>query len=149
VPKPEDLTPADTSSHVVPKLAEAIRKFHPNVKEISMPYAPEESDVRLLLEALVGYDLIIIGTLNAFNQTGQAEVVREVHRRGKAYIVLATRLPYDLVAFPGAPTYLCSYGLLEPSMQAAAKCLFGQMEIRGHLPAGIPGLHPAGYSMNR
>ena len=39
LPQPADLTPADTSSFVVPALAEAIRKHHSNLEEIVVPFA--------------------------------------------------------------------------------------------------------------
>jgi beta-N-acetylhexosaminidase len=55
------------------------------------------------------------------------------------------RLPYDLMAFPSAPTYLCTYSVLEPSMQALAAVLFGQLQPQGRLPVSIPGLYPRGH----
>jgi beta-N-acetylhexosaminidase len=149
VPKPQDLTPADTSSYVRPYLAEALREYHPNIIELSVPYAPADSDIGLILPALVGYDLIIVGTLNASHQEGQAELVRQVLKTAIPSIVIAMRLPYDLAAFPEAPVYLCTYGLLEPSMRAAAGAIFGRMEMQGRLPVTIPGLHAAGYSFKR
>jgi len=50
------------------------------------------------------------------------------------------RLPYDLSAFPQAPTYVCTYGILEPSVRAVAKALFGLSMMTGRLPVSIPGL---------
>ena len=149
VPQPLDLTPADTSSYVRPALAEALRTFHPQVMEISMPYAPSEEDIRLILQSARDCDLIVLGTLNAFEQERQAVLVRELLKTGIPIVVAALRLPYDLAAFPEAPTYLCTYGLLEPSMKALGRVLFGTVEPQGRLPAGIPGLHPTGFSLRR
>jgi beta-N-acetylhexosaminidase len=56
-------------------------------------------------------------------------------------------MPYDLTAFPEAPAYLCTYTLLEPSMQALAAMLFGQARPLGRLPVSIPGLYPLGHGM--
>jgi len=53
---------------------------------------------------------------------------------------VALSLPYDLVAFPEIFTYLCILGILQPSMQALAKAMFGFAEFRGRLPVTIPGL---------
>jgi beta-N-acetylhexosaminidase len=61
-------------------------------------------------------------------------------QRGLPLIVVAFMLPYDLVAFPEIFTYLCILGILQPSMQALAKAMFGFDEFRGRLPVTIPGL---------
>ena len=45
VPKPIDLTPADTSSYVTPKLGTALRQYHPNVDEYQISYAPESDEI--------------------------------------------------------------------------------------------------------
>jgi beta-N-acetylhexosaminidase len=58
----------------------------------------------------------------------------------KPVIIIAMRLPYDLAAFPETSTYVCTYSILEPSMRAVAKAIFGHSEITGHLPVSIPGL---------
>lgn len=58
----------------------------------------------------------------------------------KPVINIALRLPYDLAAFPQASTYVCTYSILEPSMRAVAKAVFGHSEMTGRLPVSIPGL---------
>ncbi len=141
VPKPLDLTPADTSSYITPQLAAAIRHYHPRVDEFVIPYAPQAADISALLERVREYELVVIGTLNAYNQEGQSTLVREVLKTNIPTIIAALRLPYDLMAFPEAPTYLCTYSILEPSMRALAKTLFGQNQARGRLPVSIPGLY--------
>ncbi len=149
LPRPVDLTPADTSSYLLPDLAGAVRQYHPQVESFVTPFAPQEADIGPLMEALSGYDLIVIGTLNAFDQPSQAGMVKAALRLGKPVIVLALRLPYDLAAFPEAPVYACTYSLLDPSLRAAAKCLFGQAKFRGRLPVSIPGLYQAGHRSER
>jgi beta-N-acetylhexosaminidase len=145
VPKPEDLTPADTSSYVTPKLADSLREYHPHVDEYVIPYAPDEKTIASILQQVRNYDFIVIGTINAFNQEGQAALVREVQKFNIPMIVIALRLPYDLAAFPDVATYLCTYSILEPSMRALAKAVFGHREITGHSPVSIPSLYEAGY----
>lgn len=149
IPKPQDLTPADTSSYITPALAGSLRAYHQNVKELVIPYAPSAADISELLFQLTDYDLIIMGTLNAYNQWGQQTLVRETLKLGVSTIVVALRLPYDLAAFPEAPTYLCTYSILGPSMQALAQAVFGHGEIKGHLPVSIPGLYEAEYQLVR
>jgi beta-N-acetylhexosaminidase len=147
VPQPMDLTPADTSSYVAPTLASALRTYHSNVDEFLIPSAPAESDVAALVERLRGHDLLVVGTLNAFAQQGQAALVSRVLALGIPVVAVAMRLPYDLASFPRAQTYVCTYSILEPSMRALAAALFGAQPFVGCLPVSIPDLYPVGYGL--
>jgi beta-N-acetylhexosaminidase len=145
LPRLLDLTPADTSSYVTHTLAQALRTFHPDVDEFLVPHAPTEADIASIRQVLTGYDLVIIGTVNASRQPAQAALVQAVLAADVPAIIVAMRMPYDLLAFPEAKTYLCTYSVLEPSMQALARALFGRLETRGRLPVSIPGLYPLGH----
>ncbi len=147
-PRPIDLTPADTSSYVTPKLAEAFRAYHPRVDEFIISSTPQPADISALFDGVRGYDLVVIGTLNAYNQEGQSTLVREVLKSKVPTLVAAMRLPYDLMAFPEAPTYLCTYSILEPSMRALAKTVFGHSKAKGRLPVAIPGLYEAKFGLS-
>jgi beta-N-acetylhexosaminidase len=138
VPQPRDLTPADTSSYVKPRLAELLRTHHPRVNEIPISMDPGEEELTEIMQRLEGCDLVVIGTINAFTQTGQATLVHSVMHKGIPLIIIAMRLPYDLMSFPEAPTYLCTYSILEPSMRAVAGALFGKFGLTGQLPVTIP-----------
>jgi beta-N-acetylhexosaminidase len=140
VPEIKDLTPADTSSYLKLSLADALREYHPYVDEFVFPFNPQEKDIAALLQQVEKHALIIIGTLNAYSQHGQQALVHEVMKRRVPTIVVAMRLPYDLAAFPEVSTYLCTYSIVEPSMQALTKAMFGFAEFRGRLPVTIPGL---------
>jgi beta-N-acetylhexosaminidase len=148
LPQPQDLTPADTSSSVALSLAETLRCFHQSVDELSVPHAPQDADISAIRDKVFAYDLLIVGTLNAYSQPGQASLVRALLQTGVPTIVVALRMPYDLAAFPDAQTYLCTYSIQEPSLQALAQGLFGQIEFQGRLPVTIPGLHPAGFGQS-
>ncbi len=147
VPKPADLTPADTSSYVAPTLASAIREYHAATDELLVLDSPSEAGIRDTLERLRGYDLIILGTVNAFAQASQATLASEVFKLKVPTVVVALRLPYDLVTFPQAPTFVCTYSILEPSMRALAAVLFGASRFEGRLPVSIPGLYPIGHAL--
>ncbi len=149
MPKPQDLTPADTSSYVVPALASSLRHYHTAVDEFIVPFGPEAEDVATLCTQLGGYDLLLVGTLNAANQPGQQMLVREMLKTGIPTIVAALRLPYDLASFPEALTFVCTYGILEPSLRALAKMLFGEGKFSGSLPVGIPGMYLMGHRLSR
>jgi beta-N-acetylhexosaminidase len=136
-PCPRDLTPADTSSYLKPELGAAMRRYHANVDEFQVPMNPSAADVGAMCDRLAGYDLVIAGTINAIEAPGQAALVNTLLKRGTAVIAIALRLPYDLAAYPAAPVFICTYGILPPSMDAAADALFGKGGFPGRLPVTI------------
>ena len=141
-PRLRNLTPADTSAYVECDLAAALREFSPAaVDAIEYSSDPSDAEISTLCNQLKAYDVVILATVNAFAQPGQAALVNALLERAIPTVVLALRMPYDLMRFPTAPTYLCTYSALEPSIQAAAAVLFGQTEPTGRLPVSIPGLY--------
>lgn len=143
VPIPQDLTPADTSSHIHPKLAESIRHYHLRTDEFTIPYSPGDHESAAVLGRVRDYDVIVAGTINACAEQRQANFVRELLKTGKPVIIVPMRLPYDISTFPRASTVVCTYSILEPSMEAVAKALFGFGRMEGQLPVSIPGLNEA------
>jgi beta-N-acetylhexosaminidase len=101
-----------------------------------MPADPTPGEVAALAEQLGGYDLVIVGTINAVAQPGQAALVRELLRREVPLVAVALRLPNDLASYPAAPTYVCSYSILRPAMDALAAALWGHAPIVGRVPGG-------------
>lgn len=140
VPRPEDLTPADTSSYVTPTLAAALRRYHPRVSEFIIPLDPDDGEIRASFQKIRDTDLVILGTINAADHPGQVALVKSILDNKTPAIIVALRLPYDLQAYPQAPTYICVYSILEPSMKALAAALWGQIPFTGKLPVSIPNL---------
>jgi beta-N-acetylhexosaminidase len=139
IPRPQDLTPADTSSYVKPVLGDAIRRYHRRVDEFSFAMSPAEEEIGALSERLAKYDVVVLGTINAAAHPGQAELVKKLIRPGTRLITVALRMPYDLAAYPATPTYVCTYSILPPAMEALAEALFGRTAFAGVLPVTIPG----------
>ncbi|MGA9397537.1 MAG: glycoside hydrolase family 3 protein, partial [Anaerolineaceae bacterium] len=106
LPRPVDLTPADTSSYVVPALGKAVRQFHPNTDELIIPHDPDAQEIAKVLHRLPKYDLILLATINANDSPGQATLIRQALELNHPLIVAALRLPYDLTAFPDAPVFV-------------------------------------------
>jgi len=140
LPRLANLTPADTSSYVEHSLAEHVRGYHPATIAFDTSADPTGQEIDDLLAQLNPTDLVLIGTVNACAQPGQAALVEAVLRSGRPTIVAAMRLPYDLAAFPSARTCLCTYSVLAPSMKALAAVLFGAARAEGKLPVTIPGI---------
>ena len=145
IPKPVDLTPADTSAYVRPTLPQMLRKYYPYVDEFCVPHNPQDQDIAAVLEQIRESHAVVIGTINAFNQPGQAKLVQAVFKTNIPTIIIALRMPYDLREFPEVPTFLCTYSLMEPSMLAVAQVLSGESKAQGKLPVTIPGMYPTGH----
>lgn len=144
LPESEDLTPADTSSYLKPSLADAIRVHHENVQEYVIPHHPSTSDIQGVLSQLKDADLVMVGTINACSNLGQALLVNQILSTGLPVIAIALRLPYDLAAYPTAPCFLATYSIMQPSLKAVVDGIFGKNPISGKLPVSIPGIHTAG-----
>jgi len=141
VPRSKDLTPADTSSYVSCVLADALRRYHPRVDEFVVDHIPSDADIAAVRQQVGGYDIVIVGTINASTQPAQAALVDSILRSGLLTVVIALRTPYDLQAFPEASTYCCAYSILPSSMEAVAEALVGRIPFRGQLPVSIPGIY--------
>ena len=63
--------------------------------------------------------------------------------------VVAMGSPYLVSDFPGFQTYLCTFSNATISEISAAKALFGELPIRGHLPVGIPNVAQRGAGIER
>jgi beta-N-acetylhexosaminidase len=138
VPEPQDLTPADTSSTVHPSLAQAIQSYHPHLDEFVIPLNPSEADIAGLRAQAGNYKLIIFASFNATQFPAQAQLANVLLETGRPLIAAALRLPYDLQAYPAVGTYLCTYSILPPAMQALAAGLWGKIPIPGRLPVSLP-----------
>ncbi|HEY7582539.1 MAG TPA: glycoside hydrolase family 3 N-terminal domain-containing protein [Acidimicrobiia bacterium] len=143
MPRPADLTPADTSSTVEPGLAMAIRTRHRATTELLVDQEPSRSEIGAVLDAAASHDLIVAGTIDA--GAGQAKLVEALVATAKPVVAVALRTPYDLARYPTAGTYVCTYGIHPASMEALAAALFGDAPMVGRLPAAVPGLYPVGH----
>jgi beta-N-acetylhexosaminidase len=73
------------------------------------------------------------------------ELLRQVLKNGGAKsIVVAFGNPYLAKDFPEVQNYLCTFSAAPVSQVSAAKALFGEIEIHGHLPVSIPGIAARG-----
>jgi beta-N-acetylhexosaminidase len=74
-----------------------------------------------------------------------AGLLRQILKTGAPKtIVLAMGNPYLARDFPEVQNYLCTFSNAQVSETSAAKALFGEIEIHGHLPVTIPGIAAKG-----
>jgi beta-N-acetylhexosaminidase len=68
--------------------------------------------------------------------------------RGKT-VVVALGSPYLATDFPQIENYICAYSHVSISESAAARALFGEIPIQGHLPVTIPGFGQRGAGIQK
>jgi beta-N-acetylhexosaminidase len=134
MPRPLDLTPADTSSAEGVGLAAAIRRRHPATDELLVDQAPTGDETRAAVAAATTADVVVVGSVSASLEPAQAELVQAVLAVGRPTVTVAMRTPWDLAAYPTAGTHLCAYSILEPSCEAIAAACFGELRATGRLP---------------
>ncbi|MCP3975405.1 MAG: glycoside hydrolase family 3 protein [bacterium] len=147
MPKPENLTPADTSVSVAPHLATALRRHHPNVDEIVTTHSPSNDEIAAVATQAAGYSAVVVGTISASMNPAQASMVNGILEANSKVITVAMRTPWDVTAYPASQTHVCTYGILPPSLDALAAAIFGKAPTPGCLPTRIPGLHHRGHGL--
>jgi beta-N-acetylhexosaminidase len=70
----------------------------------------------------------------------QAALAEQLYKTGKPVITVGFGSPYLIENFPKAETWLAAFGISDVAQISAARALFGQIPVRGHLPVTIPGV---------
>ena len=105
------------------------------------PYPEEIANV---VEEAGNYDLLILGSHRSNIRPRQAELVRKLFELGRRIIWIALNTPFDLLDYPTAKTYICTYGERLPQLKALCRVIAGEISPKGKLPVAIPGLHDFG-----
>ena len=138
MPRPTDLTPADTSSTVEPALAAALRRYHGDVDEVVVEPEPDAASIAAVRARADAADLVVIGTIDGHRLRSQIDLVESVVATGTPTIAVAMRGPWDVAAYPPESTALATYSILPGSLDALAAVLAGEGEAAGRLPVRLP-----------
>jgi len=78
----------------------------------------------------------------------QAKLAEQLYKAGKTVITVGLGSPYLIEHFPQAETWLAAFGISDVAQISAARALFGQIPVRGHLPVTVPGVQlKAGFGL--
>jgi beta-N-acetylhexosaminidase len=132
-----------------PRLQAALLKvgLEPKFDYYSAPWYGQEPETRFLEnipKEAAYYDVTIVFTWQShinnlfFKDYWQVKMVKDIRRTGTNLIVVAMRLPTDIVDFPQVSTYLATYGNNKWVMNALIDILVGNQEAQGKNP--FPGL---------
>jgi beta-N-acetylhexosaminidase len=139
-PRPDDITPADTTSFVAPSLADALRARHPRVEAIEVGPRPDPQEIAQVSARTAEADIVVLGTTAAHLRGHQAALAATVLASGRPVVTVALRTPWDLSTYPHATTHVCTYGIQPPQMEALAAALLGEIPFQGNLPVVTPGV---------
>ena len=128
-------------------LAASLREHHPHVDEYLLGHPPTESDIAEVCARAPEYQLLVVGTISASLDPMQVELVNRLVATGSPLVGVALRTPYDVASIPAVTTYVCSYGLRQPSLEATAAALFGENKFTGLLPVSISPEYPKGHGI--
>jgi beta-N-acetylhexosaminidase len=134
MPRPRDLTPADTSSYIAPGLGAALRAVHPLVDEVVTSHPPTDAEIAAARERAGSAELVVVGTIDAIRDPAQVRLVETLAATGRQVVVAALRVPFDIRVMPARVTQLATYSILPESLLALADVLVGRAEPVGQLP---------------
>jgi beta-N-acetylhexosaminidase len=137
MPRPTDLTPADTSSTVAPGLAAALRRYHADVDEVVVEPEPDEATIAAVRDRARAAGLAVIGTIDGHRLRSQIALVEAVAGTGTPTIAAALRGPWDVDAYPAGVTALATYSILPGSLEALAAVLAGEGTAPGRSPVAL------------
>ena len=80
-------------------------------------------------------------------EMSHVHLIREAAELSKNVVVVSFGSPYFLRHFPEVDAYMCAYRYSDEAMMAAARALFGEIDIQGKLPVTIPELYPIGHGL--
>ena len=138
MPRPRNLTPADTSRSVAPGLAAALRRHWPDVVEIVTSHPPTDAEIAGVVAAAADAAVTVVATIAASADRAQAALVDALIDAGRPVVTASLRTPWDLGAYPRAGTHVAAYGILPPTLAALAATLFGEQPFPGRLPVTMP-----------
>jgi beta-N-acetylhexosaminidase len=99
--------------------------------------SPDQAAIDQAVAAGEQNDVTVVTTYNAWNDSTQQSLVKQLLATGKPVVVVSVGGPYDLSAFPSAPTYLAAYGYQPVTTTALADVLLGGRPL-GRLPVTVP-----------
>jgi beta-N-acetylhexosaminidase len=118
-----------------------------NATDVPIHMRPTDHDLRSAMELAEKKHPLVVGVVNLADNPEQATLVNTLLEKGASVVLVALRDPYDLLAFPNAPTMLATYGAPPPTLAALADVLTGKVRPQGRLPVELPGLFALGAGM--
>jgi beta-N-acetylhexosaminidase len=127
-------------------IADALRERGAAVTHMTAPKQPSSSQIAAAVAAARSADVVVVTTADLQRYPQQAELVRALAATRPTAMV-SLRSPYDALAVPTIPAYVCAYYGRSSAVNAAADVVLGKVAPQGRLPVELPGLFPIGSGM--
>ena len=118
-------------------LINAIKAKAQNVKGLMVKLSPDEADIKAALSFVMDSDVIILGVCNTVIYKVQKALVDALYNTGKKLVVVAMDSPFDIEEYPYVKNYVCTYGVANDWMIAAANVIFGEKAGNAKPPVTI------------
>jgi beta-N-acetylhexosaminidase len=128
-------------------IADALRERGASVTASPAPKQPSASQIAAAVAAARAADVVVVTTADLQRYPPQAELVKAL-AAVRPTVMVSLRSPYDALAVPTIPAYVCAYYGRASAVNAAADVLLGKVAPRGRLPVEVPGLFPLGAGMS-
>lgn len=137
----------DGDPNVANKFKQELQSRYENVDYLQIDPNSNELDYKNALNIIGDYDLIIVpayirwrsGTGKIDFSKSTQDFLDKVTSFGKPIVMISFGNPYLLRSVPNVTAYVCAYGDMKVSVQAAVQALFGETSVSGKLPVTIPG----------
>ncbi|GAB3416212.1 glycoside hydrolase family 3 protein [Flindersiella endophytica] len=132
-----------STTNPLPTLATRLQTRGATTTTMPTGSQPSDAQIAAAVAAAADQDAVVVLTNKAWDQRltdpgrRQGQLVEALLATGKPVIVVAIREPYDLEAFPTAPTYLATYASVPATMESVARVLYGELAARGTLPVEL------------
>ncbi len=136
---------------------EQLRQRTGQIETITLDHRSSESEIARVFSRLDEnrFDAVIFSVaVRARSGKGSValppagkRIADELINRKLPLVVISFGNPYLLTAIPESPSYLLAYSPFPVSQLAAAKAVFGEIEINGKLPVSLPGLYSRGHGL--
>lgn len=129
------------------RLDEAAPRYFDEAETVLLPL--DGSVPQDLIPKLKEFDAVLAAPYSRFPRAAelQAQAIREILKMRPDTIIAAIGNPYDIRFFPGALTYLATYGFRKNQIEALFKIITGQVKPSGRLPVEIRGIFPRGTGL--
>lgn len=125
-----------------------LMKRYRNVRFMQIDPSSNEIDFHDVMNAADASDLVLIPAfitwsagLGTVDFPPQVQTfLQKLTDSGKLTVMVSFGNPYLLRSVPAVSAYVCAYGNMKVSVQAAVQALFGEINVSGRLPVTIPGV---------
>ena len=142
--EPQKIAAAMDEKQCVDMLEKEVRAIHGNTTGMIVKLDPDQADICAAVKGAQEADVVILGMCSAVIWENQVKLYQALEELGKQMIVVAMESPCDIELIPDCENYIAVYGVARDWMKAAAKRIFGMLDVNAKPSVEIPTLGRSG-----